>query len=180
MKLKPQREDLEFAIYEKGYKGAKDFYKLSDKAIESILYYPALTVKCSMVDSAYLSKELDEIKLPTLQEDYRDDMSSQYTNQRELIKVRIRIGKDTIDAGAMDVEDRLHTLFLRKMIQGVTLDNKIVNVALAGIRIDNQRKSKAGRLYLDNVNANNQTNNVDDMINDEHLQALLNKYKLTS
>ncbi|MDA3854134.1 MAG: hypothetical protein PF444_07840 [Bacteroidales bacterium] len=181
MKLKPQREDLEFAIYERGYQGAKDFYKLSDKAAEAILYYPILPqVRYNLIDNAYLSEEIADNDLSILSNDYRDDMSVQYSEQRESMKVRIKTGKDKIDANAMDIEDRLHTLFLRKMRQGITFDNRIVNKALIGIKIDNQRKSKANRLYIDTLNTNVQSNNIDDMINDEHLQALLNKYKLTS
>ena len=181
MKHRPQREELEFAIYDRGYQGAKDLYHLSDKAAESILFYPIIPqIKYDLVDKAYLLDDIEENELSILSDDYRADMSIQYVDQRKVMTNRIKIGKDTIDANAMDIEDRLHTLFLRKMKQGITFDNRIVNKALIGIKLDNQRKSKSKRLYLDTVNTDNHTNNIDDMINEEHLQALLNKYKLIS
>ncbi|TLX78417.1 hypothetical protein E9993_01680 [Labilibacter sediminis] len=175
MKINITPETLDQYIYDNGYEAAKEYFKISDKKIETILFKnPINQIKKESIDKRYL--EDDEITTYSpISHEKRTEIETQYLQLLNKLKNRLKNEEGKIDGNGYELIDRIHQQFLKMMLKDITIDKEYnLHKSIRNIEGMNNRRG-----YIKEKNRLSVINEKDDMYSiNEYENTIIDEYIL--
>lgn len=163
------REVLDFYIYDLGYDEALEYFKITDRKAQSILFdQPLPQVRYNGINKAYLEEGVEVVCNSELSPTRIEEIEKEYV---EIYNRYTKYPNNKIDSRAKTKIDRLHDVFLKMYELNTIANTNYVNFKIAHVEMNDYKHDIIRNKYLDNY-TEFESNNIDEWASEYDIELL--------